>query len=417
MAFVIGACLPATLAANWLAGAWDQNAGGWAGSPVGARLEEIALRWLRELVGLGPEWGAAFVTGATMANFTSLTAGRHAVLAEAGWDVEKDGLFGAPEITVVVGEEVHPTLLKSLGLLGLGRERLIKVPVDDQGRMRADRIPGSRTDPRSSACRPATSTPVRSIRWRRCARKPRRPMTWIHVDGSLRVLGDGMLTGKHRSPGRGHSAGGLRICTDAHKWLNVPYDSGIALIRQPDALKQAMAFDAAYLPMIENREPSQYTPELSRRARGVEVWTALKHLGRQGLEEMIDRNCRQARRFAAGLSAAGYEILNDGRAEPGAGIIRLRRKDTGSHRRDSAGWYLLVRRHRVAGPHGNAYQRLFVVDDRRGCRAVSRGDAAKSRRSHPCIRYRVCGTILRLRGQKMGVIAMAVVTLPPCDLN
>jgi glutamate/tyrosine decarboxylase-like PLP-dependent enzyme len=305
--FVIGACLPATLAANWLAGAWDQNAGGWAGSPVGARLEEIALRWLRELAGLGPEWGAAFVTGATMASFTSLTAGRHAVLAEAGWDVEKDGLYGSPEITVVVGDEVHPTLLKSLGLLGLGRERLVRVPVDDQGRMRADQFP--EVNGPALVCLQAGNVntgavdPIVEL-----CEKARRPMTWIHVDAAFGFWAT--ASNRHR-----YLVEGIplvdSICTDAHKWLNVPYDSGIALIRQPEALKQAMAFDAPYLPMIENREPSQYTPELSRRARGVEVWTALKHLGRQGLEEMIDRNCRQARRFAEGLSAAGFEILND----------------------------------------------------------------------------------------------------------
>ena len=305
--FVIGACLPTALAANWLAGAWDQNAGRWAGSPVGSRLEEISLRWLRELVGLGPEWGAAFVTGATMANFASLAAGRNAVLAEVGWDVEKDGLYGAPEITVVVGEEVHPTLLKSLGLLGLGRERLTRVPVDDQGRMRADEFP--EVDGPAIVCLQAGNVNTGCVDpLVELCEKARQPASWIHVDSAFGFWAT--ASARHR-----HLVEGLpladSISTDAHKWLNVPYDSGIALIRQPDALEKAMAFSAAYLPEIDRREPSQFTPELSRRARGVEIWAALKLLGKSGLEEMVDRNCRQARRFADGLAEAGFEILND----------------------------------------------------------------------------------------------------------
>lgn len=305
--FAIGGCLPQALAANWLAGAWDQNTGLWAGSPVGSRLEEVSIRWLRELVGLGPEWGGAFVTGATMANFTSLAAGRQAVLREAGWDVEKDGLFGAPEVTVVVGEEAHPTLLKSLGLLGLGRERVIRVPVDGQGRMRVDAFPD--LEGPSLVCLQAGNIntgafdPLPELCEKACAAS-----AWIHVDGAFGFWA--AISSEHR-----HLMEGIdladSICTDAHKWLNVPYDSGIALIRDPDALRRAMSFTTAYLPTIDRREPSDYTPELSRRARGVEVWAALRALGKQGLEEMIARSCRQAQRFAEGLSDAGYEILND----------------------------------------------------------------------------------------------------------
>lgn len=305
--FVIGGSLPAALAANWLAGAWDQNAGLWAGSPIGCALEIVTLRWLRELLGLSESWGGAFVTGATMANFSCLAAGRNAVLDAVGWDVERDGLYGAPEITVIVGEEAHPTLIKSLGLLGLGRERVIRVPVDNQGRIRDDCFPEF-TGPtlvclQAGNLNTGSFDPLRSI-----AERTRGTATWIHVDAAFGFWAVA-------SPARRHLVDGVElvdsICTDAHKWLNVPYDSGIALVRRPEALRRAMSFSVAYLPEHERREPSHYTPELSRRARGIEVWAALTVLGRTGLEEMIERNCRQAARFARGLADAGYEILND----------------------------------------------------------------------------------------------------------
>jgi glutamate/tyrosine decarboxylase-like PLP-dependent enzyme len=305
--FVIGATLPATLAANWLAGAWDQNAGLWAGSPIGSQLEVVSLRWLRELLGLDERWGGAFVTGATMANFTCLAAGRSALLRNVGWDVERDGLFGAPEITVVIGDEAHPTLTKSLGLLGMGRERLERVPVDDQGRIRPECLP--RLEGPALICLQAGNIntgsfdPIRQI----CEHVPPES-TWIHVDAAFGFWAAA-------SPSRSHLMEGIplvdSVCTDAHKWLNVPYDSGIALVSEPQALRRAMSFSAAYLPETERREPSHYTPELSRRARGVEIWAAIQTLGRAGIREMIERNCRQATRFAEGLAAAGYEILND----------------------------------------------------------------------------------------------------------
>jgi glutamate/tyrosine decarboxylase-like PLP-dependent enzyme len=305
--FVIGGSLPAAVAANWLAGAWDQNAGLWAGSPVGSQLEVVCLRWLRELLGLDERWGGTFVTGATMANFSSLAAGRNAVLDAAGWDVERNGLYGAPEITVVVGDEAHPTLTKSLGLLGLGRERLLRIPVDAQGRMRADAIPS--LEGPALICLQAGNVNTGSVDpLRRICEAARSPSTWIHVDAAFGFWAAA-------SPKLAHLVDGIdladSICTDAHKWLNVPYDSGIALVRRPEALRKAMSFSVSYLPEFDRREPSHFTPELSRRARGVEVWAALKTLGRSGLCEMIERGCRHAERFARGLSDAGYEILND----------------------------------------------------------------------------------------------------------
>jgi glutamate/tyrosine decarboxylase-like PLP-dependent enzyme len=305
--FVIGGALPATVAANWLATAWDQNTGLYGPTPTTSQLEQIALDWLLELFQLPASCGGAFVTGATMANFTALAAARHGVLKRAGWNVEADGLFGAPAITVVVGAEAHPTLFKSLGLLGLGRNRVIQVPVDSQGRMRANELP-SLSGPtmicvqagnvNTGACDPFAEI---------CARA-HDAGAWVHVDGAFGLWA---IT----APATAHLASGLAAAdswaTDFHKWLNVPYDSGIAIVRDAGALRSAMAITADYLPTSEFRNPSDFTPELSRRARGVEVWAALRSLGRAGVSELIERNCRQARRFAAGLAAAGFRILNE----------------------------------------------------------------------------------------------------------
>lgn len=306
--FVIGGALPAALAANFLAGVWDQNAALEVASPVAAALEEISTRWLLSVLGLPEDTGVGFVTGATMANFTGLAAARHVVLEKAGWDVERNGLFGAPPITVVVGDEVHVSLLKALSMLGLGRERVVRVAVDGQGRMRADRIPDLQGP--AIVCAQAGNVntgafdPIAAI-----GEKIRKAdNAWLHVDGAFGLWAAA-------SPNRAHLADGLRqadsMATDAHKWLNVPYDSGLVFVRDAQALVAAMSATAAYLTESGKREPFHYVPELSRRARGVEIWTALKSLGKKGLADLIEMNCRQATRFAEGLKAAGYPILND----------------------------------------------------------------------------------------------------------
>jgi glutamate/tyrosine decarboxylase-like PLP-dependent enzyme len=305
--FVIGGCHPAALAASWLATAWDQNAGLFIASPITAVLEEVCLGWLVDALRLPAGSGAAFVTGATMANFTALAAARHAVLERAGWDVEARGLFGAPMIQIVVSEEAHPSLMKSLGMLGMGRENAIRVPADGQGRMRAECLPALRQP--SIVCVQAGNVntgafdPAHEI-----CRRARDAGAWAHVDGAFGLWAAA-------SPRYAYLADGFDAAdswaTDAHKWLNVPYDSGLAFVRNPELLRAAMGVQAAYLPQGAHREPSQYVPELSRRARGVEIWAALKSLGRSGLAEVIERCCRCARRFAEGLSAAGFEILNE----------------------------------------------------------------------------------------------------------
>ena len=306
--FVTGSTLPACLAVNWLAGAWDQMAGMRVASPVGAAVEAVALRWLLDVLHLPAAAAVGFVTGATMANFTGLAAARHAVLAKLGWDVEAQGLFSAPPITVIVGEEVHVSLLKTLSLLGLGRERVVRVPVDGQGRMRAGTLPAI-SGP-AIVCIQAGNVntgafdPAHEI----CA-VAHEAGAWVHVDGAFGLWAAA-------APKQAHLAAGVHEAdswaTDAHKWLNVPYDSGLVFCREAQHLRAAMATTAAaYLVMEEQREPMHYTPESSRRARGLEVWAALRSLGRSGLAEMIDRCCRHAARFAKGLREAGYDILNE----------------------------------------------------------------------------------------------------------
>jgi len=305
--FVIGGILPAALAANWLAAAWDQNAALSVMSPVATAVEDVALGWLRELLGLPQSCGVGFVTGATMANFTCLAAARHAVLGRAGWDVEQDGLFGAPPITVVVGDEVHVTLLKALSLLGLGRARVVRVPADDQGRMRFGALPP--LDERTIVCMQAGNVntgafdPAGEI----CSRA-HEAGAWVHVDGAFGLWAAAAPQRAHLTAGFGNADS---WATDCHKWLNVPYDSGVAVVRQAEHLRSAMALSAAYLQTGGIREPSHYTPEVSRRARGIELWAALRSLGREGLKEMIERNCRLARSFAECLQGAGFEVLNE----------------------------------------------------------------------------------------------------------
>ena len=305
--FVIGGSHPVSLAANWLAGAWDQNAGAFTASPVAATLERVAQRWLIELFGLPSTTVAGFVTGATMANMTALAAARNAVLARVGWDVDAQGLAGAPLVTVIAGDEVHPSLVKGLGLLGLGRDRVVRVPVDDQGRMRADALPAI-SGP-TIVCVQAGNVntgafdPVAEI-----AAQAHESGAWVHVDGAF-----GLWAAV--APGRAHLVRGVGSAdswaTDAHKWLNVPYDSGLAFVRDPGPLRAAMGITAAYLPDSMMREPAAHAPELSRRARGVEVWAVLRALGRSGLADLVERDCRHATRFAEGLREAGFEILND----------------------------------------------------------------------------------------------------------
>ena len=306
--FVIGGTVPAALAANWLACAWDQNAAMQVMSPIAAKLEEIVRDWVLDLMGLPAGSAAGLVTGTTMANFSGLAAARSALLHRAGWNLEEDGMFGAPPIQVVVGQEVHVSVLRALTMAGLGRSRVVTVPTDGQGRMRADSLPPLNSN--TVVCLQAGNVntgafdPAAEI----CARA-RDAGAWVHVDGAF-----GLWAAV--SPQYAPLLDGVSLADswaiDCHKWLNVPYDSGIVVVRDPEHLRRALSWGtAAYLAQGSGREPWQFTPDASRRARGVELWAAMRSLGRSGLREMIERNCRQAQLFANRLRAAGIRVLND----------------------------------------------------------------------------------------------------------
>jgi glutamate/tyrosine decarboxylase-like PLP-dependent enzyme len=305
--FVTGSTLPAARAAARLASAWDQNAGMTVMSPAAAELERVAGQWLVEVLGLPATTAVGFVTGATMGNLTALAAARHTLLARRGWDVEEQGLTGAPPLRVVVGDEVHVSLLKALALLGLGRGCVERVPADDQGRLRADAVP--EPDATTILCLQAgnvntgASDPFATL-----VPRAHDAGAWVHVDGAFGLW-------LAAAPERASLVAGVEAAdswsTDGHKWLNVPYDCGFALCRDPAPLVAAMSATAAYLPSGARPDAFQYTPEMSRRARGIEVWAALRSLGRTGVAELVERTCRLASRFAVALQKAGHDVLNE----------------------------------------------------------------------------------------------------------
>jgi glutamate/tyrosine decarboxylase-like PLP-dependent enzyme len=312
--FVIGGGVPAAVAADWLTSAWDQNAGLYVIGPAAAVTEEIAGAWLAELFGLPDDVSVGYTTGATMATFTGLAAGRHALLLRQGWDVERQGLFGAPDLPVVVSDESHVTIFAALQMLGLGRDRVTRIPTDDQGRMRPDGLAAAL----QALDRPALVTaqagnvntgafdPLPQI-----AEAVRANGGWLHVDGAFGLWAAA-------DPARRHLLEGVGLAdswtTDAHKWLNVPYDSGLSFVRDATAHHAAMTLGAAYYVETAGSERDSYNwvPESSRRARGFAVWAALRSLGRDGLAEMIGRTSDVAARIGTDLAdLPGTRVLND----------------------------------------------------------------------------------------------------------
>ena len=305
--FVNGGALPIAVATAWLTAAWDQNIALSTMSPVGAVLDEVALSWVVELLGLPAHTGGGFVTGASMANATCLASARDSVLEHAGWDAATDGLVGAPPIAVVVGEEAHATVYKALGIVGLGRDRALRLPTDDEGRIIAKGLP--RISSPAIVCLQAgnvnsgASDPFDDlIDW------AHENGAWVHVDGAFGLWAAACpeLESEVLGVGRAES-----WATDAHKWLNTTYDCGIALVAQQNALANAMRASASYLPPGQGRDPMNYTPQTSQRARGVEVWAVLSMLGRSGLADLIAGSVRHARHFATELRAGGAEVLNE----------------------------------------------------------------------------------------------------------
>jgi glutamate/tyrosine decarboxylase-like PLP-dependent enzyme len=314
--FVVGGSLPAAIGADWLTSTWDQNAGLYVIGPAAAVAEEVAAAWAAELLGLPAGVSAGFTTGATMASFTALAAGRHALLERAGWDVERDGLFGAPDLPVVVGEEAHVTIHAALQMLGMGRERVVRVPADEQGRLRVDALARALAglDRPALVCAQAGNVNTGAF-------DPLPEITdlvranggWLHVDGAFGLWASADPARRHLLEGAGRADSWT---TDAHKWLNVPYDSGLVLCAHPAAHHAAMTLGAAYYVETRGgeRDPYNWVAESSRRARGFPVWAAIRSLGRDGVAELVGRTCDLARRFAAGLDGApglGIRVLND----------------------------------------------------------------------------------------------------------
>ncbi len=293
--FVIGGSLPVTVGADWLTSAWDQNAGVYAASPAASVVEEVAAGWLLELFGLPADAGVGFVTGCQMANFTCLAAARHEVLRRAGWNVEERGLPDAPRITVLASEQAHSTLFAALRLLGLGAGTAVRLPADEQGRLRVAALTAAlaRADGPTIVC-----AQVGNVNSGACDAMPdivaaaRERGAWVHVDGAFGLWA-------RTAPSRRALVEGVELAdswaTDAHKWLNVPYDNGIAIVREAAALHAAMAVGGEYLikGAGEVRDELDWVPEFSRRARGFTVYAALRALGRQGVAELIERGCRR----------------------------------------------------------------------------------------------------------------------------
>lgn len=305
--FVNGGTLPAALAASWLATAWDQNAALRIMSPVSAALEDIALRWVYEVLGLPADCEGGIVTGATTANFTALAAARYALLEREGWNVVADGLCDSPPIEVIVGAEVHASVIKALGLLGLGNKRVTIVDADDQGRMKPEKLP--RLSKPTIICIQAGNVntgafdPADVV-----CDVAREGGAWVHVDGAFGLWAAASPQYRHLVKG---FANADSWATDAHKWPNVTYDCGLAITRHRAALRSTMGISAAYLEPGVEREPMHHTPEASRRARGVELWAALKSLGSAGLADLVERTCVHAQRFARKLEEAGFDVLNE----------------------------------------------------------------------------------------------------------
>jgi len=314
--FVTGATLPAARAANMLAGVWDQNAGLELNSPVGAYLERVCRDWLVELLGLSARTEVGFVTGATMANFTALAAARHGVLAKTGWDVERQGLQGAPPVTVITHGGSHITVYASLQMLGLGREgeRVRKVAADDQGRMQPEALREALAglDGPVIVCMQAGNVNSGAFDpFEELISIAHASGAWVHVDGAFGIWAAGVPSMRHLMAG---SLAADSWSTDAHKWLNVPYDSGLVFVRDAAAHHAAMTLGAEYYVETQGGERDNYnwTPESSRRARGFAVLAALRSLGRSGVVDLIERNSAHARRMAERLSAGpGVRILND----------------------------------------------------------------------------------------------------------
>jgi glutamate/tyrosine decarboxylase-like PLP-dependent enzyme len=305
--FVNGGVFPPVVAARWLADAWDQNAALYVMSPVTSKLEAVAEKWLLELLGLPAECVAGYVGGTSTATAVGLASARQELLRRQGWDVNAQGLFGAPPIRVVIGDEAHGTVFKALALLGLGRERVERVPVDGQGRMRPEAMPV--LDDRTLVFAQAGNVNTGSFDpFEAICDKASAAGAWVHVDGAFGLWAAASPRLRHLTKGMERADS---WSVDAHKTLNAPYDCGIVICRHPEATVAAMQNTGAYIVYSEKRDGMLYTPEMSRRSRGIELWATLKTLGRRGAAELVEGLCDRSEQIAAQLKAAGFRILNE----------------------------------------------------------------------------------------------------------
>jgi len=304
--FVIGGSHVPALAANWLSTAWDQNAGLFVTSPISAVIESVCERWLTEILPVARGASVGFVSGVTMANFTALAAARSAILDANEWDVERRGLFGAPPIRIVVSEEAHSSIYKALALLGLGMDRVIKVPTDCNGCMSFDSLPELNSN--TIICIQAGNVNTGGMDNGQIVIEAKKKDAWVHIDGAFGLWAGASEQKKHLTKGYELADS---WATDGHKWLNVPYDNGIVICREGEHLRKAMSMDGSYLDQSGVRIPYQYTPELSRRARATDIWAAMRTLGKGGIDDLISRSCLYAELFALKLEEAGFEILNE----------------------------------------------------------------------------------------------------------
>jgi glutamate/tyrosine decarboxylase-like PLP-dependent enzyme len=312
--WVLGGSHPAGVAADWLASAWGQNTGSHTATPTTAAVEEVAANWLLELLDLPREASVGFATGASVGNFVALAAARSRVLREHGWDSDADGLFGAPEIHIFIGDDAHTSVFSALQFLGLGHDRVIRIDTDGEGRMQPDHLSreiAERTGPKIVIAQAGQINTGAFDPFEDLVDIARGAGAWLHVDGAFGLWA--RASDKLRSLTNGIQDADSWV-TDGHKWLQTPFDTGYAIVRDREAHQRAMTTWASYLPTQQDdeRSPSHLVPELSRRARGLATWAMLKTLGRSGVSEMVERNCQVARRIASKLSSEeGVRILND----------------------------------------------------------------------------------------------------------
>lgn len=312
--WVMGGSHPVGVAADWLTAAWGQNGGNHHASPSAAAAETVAAGWLLDLLDLPREASVGFATGATVASFVCLAAARGEVLRRAGWNAEADGLFGAPPITVLIGDDAHTTIFSALQFLGLGHDRAIRIAADDQGRMRPEALDAAISGVTGPAILLLQAGQINTGAFDdfdALIPLARRIGAWVHVDGAFGLWA-------RVSPAHRNLAAGVELAdswsTDGHKWPQIPFDSGFAIVRDAQAHERAMTISASYLPQSAGgeRDPSHFVPELSRRARGFAAWAMIRHLGRVGLAEMVARHCAVARDTARLLTEDNsVACLND----------------------------------------------------------------------------------------------------------